>query len=91
MSEARPILHKFCIYHCKMISYNFRNVSNCYITTQLIRKKASKISRCQGKLLQFFTSIYHREILKARKFHVEYTKYSIFKVNIQGEYTKNRT
>ena len=73
--EARPILHKFCIHPCKMISYNFRNVPNCYITTQLIGKKASKTSRCQGKLLQFFISIYHREILKARTFHV--------KVNIQ--------
>ena len=54
---------------------DFRNVPNCYIITQLIRKKASKTSRCQGKLLQFFIDIYHREILKAIKSYV--------KVNIQ--------
>ena len=50
---------------------DFRNVPNCYITTQLIRKKASKTSRCQGKLLQFCIDIYYRDIRKAIKFHVK--------------------
>ena len=51
-----------------MILYNFRNVPNCYITTQLIGKGHQRLS---GIKENFFIDIYHREILKAIKFDVK--------------------